>query len=511
MSPPASSRRFISLKWKTLAWVSVTLALIHVALVLQGYFDGMDQFRGRQALAFEDRVRVLARLLDQSTARLSRISRIVPGVINAMTLLRDFDERWQAVQLELQLEVMQLYGRDGRVRVAGVPPWSGPPAALQERIVAALGDERPASFLLCDPDCLQYVLTPALAASGEHQLMVLGVSLADVVLDFPGLSGADVALLAPRAGTAAPAYWDHFRLAAISNAPSNEPKVRALTQQAALPQIEQGYGLAFGGRSYRFQAQPLSAFGSMTPGYFVVFADTTEALSDIRAQVQRQLLAGLTALLVALALLLSILNRPMNQLRKLAQTLPLLAQRQYASAREVIGQGYAAKRSHTEIDVLEEVSVDLSHRLEALERTVAARNEVLAEKVAEIRRANELNDKIFATAPLIFLIQSQDRRVMQVNAFGSQLLGYSESEMEGMAFPDLLADTRQRAESTDRLAEVLGGRRPIFEQTGPVKCVDGSLERVTWLHTRLASQRGNFVLSVGLPDKALHEPEPAAV
>jgi PAS domain S-box-containing protein len=505
MSPPAGSRRFISLKWKTLGWVSAALVLIHIGLVLQGYFDAMEQFRGRQALASEGRASVLAKLLDQSAARLTRIATIVPSVLGTMTQLRDFDERWQAMQLELQLEVMQLYDKNGRVRVAGVPLWGRPPPALLERITLALQEERPGSFLLCAPDCLQYVLTPTLGSAGEHRLMVLGVSLADVVLDFPGLAGAEVALLVPAVDASVPNYWQHYRLAAISDAPRNEPKVRSLAEQAPLAAIEEGYGLSFSGRDYRFYAQALTAFGSVTPGYFLVFGDTTEALSDIRAQLKRQLLAGLTALLAALALLLSILNRPMNQLRKLAQTLPLLAQSQYGPVRDVIGQGYAGKTSHSEIDVLEEVSVDLSRRLEALEQTVATRNTALAEKIEEIKRANELNEKIFATAPMIFLIQSQDGRVMQVNTFGSQLLGYSETEMEGLPFLSLLADARQRTESGDRMADVLAGRRPIFEQTGPVRCVDGSLERVTWLHTRLSSQSGNFVLSVGLPDKSLHE------
>lgn len=507
MASPASPRRFISLKWKTLAWVSAALTAIHVGLVLQGYFDAMDRFSGRQALAFESRAQVLGKLLDQAAARLGRISTIVPGVLGGLPRNSAFDEQWQTVQLELQLEVMQLYGRDGRVRVAGVPLWRQPPPALVERIGQALREERPASFLLCQPDCLQYMLAPTLGVRGERLLMVLGASLADVVLAFPGLAGADVALLVPRTDPAAPSYWGDYRLAAISDAPQNEPKLRALSEQATLLEVERGEGLIFGARSYRFYAQPLTAFGSLTPGYFLIFGDTTEGLMDIRTQVGRQLLVGLTALLAALALLLWILNRPMNQLRKLAQTLPLLAQSQYAPARVLIGEGYAARRSHTEIDVLEEAAVDLSRRLEALEQTVAARNQALAEKVAELRRASELNDKIFATAPLILVIQGQDGRVLQMNAFGSQLLGYGESEMQGQPFLSLLADARQRGESADQLGEVLGGRRPVFEQTGPVKCVDGSLERVTWLHTRLASHSGNFVLSVGLPDKSLHVPE----
>jgi PAS domain-containing protein len=506
---PSASRRFISLKWKTLALVSVVLATVHLGLVLQGYYGAIDQFESRQSLAFEERIHVLKKLLDQSAARLSRIANIVPGVINTLTV-SNLEERWQAVQIELQLEVMQLYGKDGVARIVGLPMWENgaPPAALRERIQAALREERPAGFLLCQPHCVQYNLVPVLGTRGERQLMVLGLSLADVVLEFPGLAGADVALLveqptlAPLAAGAA-AYWDRYRLVAVSDAPSNEPKLRALSRGSDMTQIEQGRGLSFGGRQYRFYARPLAAFGSLTPGYFLVFDDTTQALSDIRRQLQSQLLVGLIALLAALALLLSVLNRPMNQLRKLAQTLPMLAHSQYAPVRELIGKAYLSKRTHSEIDVLEEVTVELSRKLEELEQTVAARSQALAASLTELKRANELNDKIFATAPLIFLIQSQDGRVLQINAFGSQLLGYSESEIQNQPFVSLLADARQRLQASDVLTDVIGGRRQLFEQSGPVTCVDGALEHVTWLHTRLAAQSGNYVLSVGLPDKSL--------
>ncbi|HUS25578.1 MAG TPA: cache domain-containing protein [Candidatus Binatia bacterium] len=503
--PAAARPRFISLKWKTLVLVSLVLTAIHVLLVLQGYRDALRQFHERQALAFENRAVVLRTLLDQSAARLVRVSNLVPGVLRAAVRNVELQDQWQAVQLELQLEIMQLYDAHGRLLLGGAGLWREPPAPLRERIQAALHEERPGGLLLCQPECVQYMLTPVLGSRGERELMVLGVSLADVVLDFPGMSGADVALLVEDSAGEGYNYWQRYRLAAVSDAPSNEPKVRALAEQAGLAELEQGVSLSFSGRHYRFYARPLGAFGSLTPGWFLVFGDTTEALSDIRDQVQRQLAAGLTALLAALALLLSILNRPMNQLRKLAQTLPMLAQREYASARSLIGEGFRTRRSQTEIEVLEGASVDLSRKLEELEQTVAARSEALAEKIAELKRAHELNEKIFATAPLIFLIQSRDGRVLQMNHFGSQLLGYSESEVQGMPFLSLLADARLRAAAGDVIADVLAGRRPLYEQTGPVKCVDGSLEQVTWLHTRLAAQSGNYVLSVGLPDKTLAE------
>lgn len=504
-APVALRGRFFSLKWKTLALLSLVLAAVHLALVLQAYWDEISQFEQRQALAFEERVGVLQKLLAQSESRLQRIGTIVPGVIDTILARAGIEEQWASLQIDLQLEVMQLYRADGSVQLRGVTSWGGPLSPeLTERIRQFGAGERPAGFLLCDPNCVQYAVVPVLGG-GERRLMVLGSSLADVVLEFPGLTRAGVALLAAAGPGGGSRFWQDYRLEAISDAPTNEPKLRMISEQAPLATLDEGRNLVFGGRHYRFAAWPLESFGGLTSGYVVIFADTTDALRAIRSQVLRQLVAALFGLLAALALLLAVLNRPMNQLRKLAQALPLLARHQYAPAREVIGSQYLQARNHTEIEVLEAVSVDLAEQLERLERTVAARGTALAESLAELKRANELNEKIFATAPMLILIQSGEGRVLQINEFGSQLLGYSPAEVRGMAFLDLLADPRQRDAAAAVLVEVIGGRRALFEQTGPVRCVDGSSERITWLHTRLTSQSGTFVLSVGLADKSLED------
>lgn len=495
--------RFISLKWKTMLLVSVALAGVHIGLVTQAYRDALDQFKERQAHTFEQRTGVLRRLLEQSDARLQRVAAVVSDVLGVATPGQEMEDRWGAVQLELALEVMQLYGPDGRVRVRGLPSWGDtPPAELLAQVHAGLHAERPRGFILCRPDCIQYALVPMLGKQGDRQLMVLGTSLADVVLEFPGLAGADVAVLVATPAAAVGSYWGRYLLPAMSAAPENEPKVRALSGEKDLARLQQGGDLNFRGRSYRFYAQPLREFHSLTEGYFLIFGDTTEALADIRSQIRRQLGIGLSAMLAALLLLLAILNRPMTQLRNLAQALPLLARREYGPARRLIGSTPLAWLSHTEIEMLERVAVDLSHKLEALEQTVAARNRSLAERLDELKRAHELNDKIFATAPMVILIQSGEGKVLNMNEFGSQLLGYSAAEAQGMTYLSLLADPRQREEVASALVDLISGRRPLFEQTGPLRCVDGSLERITWLHTRLTAQSGTFVLSVGLPDRA---------
>jgi PAS domain S-box-containing protein len=501
-SQDGAAPRLVSLKWQTLALVSIALVVVHGLLVFQAYSAELARLLSRQALTFEHQVTVLRNLIDQSNARLQRIGAVVPGAVNAMTMGERFEERWQAVQLELGLDVMQVYDGKGLAAMVGLAPWAQPPLELQRSIQRTLREERPSTFLQCRPECVQYSLAPLIGIDGSRQAMVLATSLADVVLAFPAMTGADVALLAEPAPDQGAAYWGSYHLAALSAAPRNEPKLRALSAAVTLQQVEEGQNLSFGGRDYRFFARPLASFGGIGSGYIIIFNDLTDALADIRAQLRNQLVAGFAALLAALLLLLLILNRPMNQLRKLAAALPLLAAQGYEAARLMIGNPHRQRRHRSEIEVVEEAAVNLSHQLETLERTVDARNRALAEKISELRQASELNEKMFANAPVIILIQGPDNSLLRINEFGTTLLGYSASEMKGRSFPSLMADARQREEAMNVLADVAAGRRQQFEQTGPVLCVDGSLERITWLHTRLSAQSGIYILSLGLPDRS---------
>jgi PAS domain S-box-containing protein len=498
----APAPRFISLKWKTLGLLTLALVAVHLGLVLHGHFSLLQQFESRQAVAFENRFAVLAKLMETTDRRLQRIGGILPGLVMEIPSAGDFAERWSALQLDLGLDAMQIYDARGRLLTAGLPVWGdAPPPELAQRVTQALRDERPMSFLSCRPHCLQFGLVPTLAG-GDKQLMVLALDLADVMVEYPLLTAAHIALLvAVEDGSTAP-YWTRYRLAAVSDAPANEPRLRSLSRDVPLHALEDGVSAEFGRRYFRYVARPLHLYRGLEGGHFVVFADISDDLAEIRRRVVIQLLSAVLALLAALLLLLMILNRPMNQLRKLAIALPMLADRAHEPARRLIGKGYQDATVHSEIEVLEQVSVDLSHQLEQLEGTLAARNRALAEKLTELRRANELNAKILETAPVVFLIQSREAHIVQMNEFGAALLGYSPSEVQGTPFVELMADARQREEAAYGLADLVGGRRPLFEQTGPVRCVDGSLERITWLHTRLTAESGTYVLSIGLPDKA---------
>ncbi len=493
-------RARISLKWKTIALLGLALMLVNAGMLVEQQRTSLGEFAARQEAELQRKALVVRRLLARSNERLRRVGNIAPNIIDALTSEDDLQARWTTLQLELDLKALVLLDSEGRELLRGLPSFGQTlPGVLQQRITRALGNELPDQFLHCDDGCAQYALIPSIGPAGEERLMVVAAGLTDLILEFPSLTNTELAILAPGPGGLG---WRDQHLYAVSNAPQNEPHLKQLSEQFSLAQLVKGRSLTLEGRHYRFVAWPWQTFGGIGDGHLLLFEDNTETLRQIAAQTRHSLLSGLLAMAIAILLGSLILNRPMNQLRRLAEALPLLAEKSYARARALVGSDFRRRRMPTEIDVLEGLTVDLADRLEELERQVENRNLAIAEKVAELRRSQELNEKILSTAPILIMMLTGSGRIVQVNDFACALLGYGQVEFQQLSFLELLADPRQSRETGNVLVDLIAGRRSVFEQSGQVRCVDDGRERITWLHTRVLAQGGVFVLSLGLPEKS---------
>ncbi len=490
-------RSRVSLKWKMLALLGLALLVVNGGLLSFQIYEREQALEAARASERAQHLRALERLLESSATRLQRIGTIVPNLVDALDQSEALQQQWAVLQLELDLLVLGLLDSDGSWLLTGRSDVAErPPAELEERVRVALREERPDTFLICQTYCAQYALVPSLGPQGRQRLMVLATRMADVVLEFSTLTGADIALYGRRADSPG------LRLAALSDAPRNRERLQRLIAEHGLAPLQQGRALPPPDTGFRASSTPWSRFGGVGEGYVVIVEDERDRLAHAAAELRQTLLSSLTALAVTLVLGYVILNRPMNQLRRLARALPLLADRAYDPARALIGHEHRHRRWPTEIDLLEGLAVSLADQLEALELTVSRRNKALAENVAELRRSQNLNEKILSTAPIAILMLSGEGRIMRVNRFTGHLLGYSESELRRMNFLDLLDDPRQSREAAHIFVDLISGRRSTHEHSGPVRCVDASAEQMTWLHSRVLAQEGVFILALGLPERA---------
>lgn len=499
-----SMRIRISLKWKTMSLLAVALLIVNSALLYYDYRLRLSEFVAQQSRDMDAKLLILQRLVERTDTRLQRIGNIVPRLVDALPEDAELLDSWRSLQLELDLQALELVGADGELRLSGLGNDSGALSPLlRQRVVAALAAEAPDRFIHCDPRCLLYALVPTLAADGEVRIMVLASALTDLVIEFASLSGSDIALLTPQDGPAdANTLWANQELAALSDAPRNRAMLQALSRMVPLQELESRENWPVGEQRLRFRQLPLSDLGGPAAGSILVFEDVSRALQRIAGQLRDSLLASVGAVLVTLVLGLSILNKPMNQLWRLARALPLLAESRHAALREMIGDKHRRRRMPTEVDLLEGQAVALTFQLEELESLVRARNKALSEKIVELGRSQQLNQKILSTAPLLIMMLSGDGRIKRVNEFACTLLGFAESELLGRSFTELIAERRQRREVGNVVVDLMAGRRHVFEHTGPLRCVDGSDERITWLQTRVTAHDGVFVLCIGLPDRA---------
>lgn len=264
---------------------------------------------------------------------------------------------------------LQLYAVDGQRLLRWQAPGTDDIAERPQYAQAAqqaLQLQRPGSLIDCGEtgDCLLFAFVPSFDGSGRPVCIVLWQPLAGMLLSFQKLHVGDVAVLAPRAGSAP-------RLLALTDAPRLQPLL-ADVQVGTLPQ-GQLQARAVADRRLRLLRTPLAQ--ALPPAPLLLFVlDETEATSAIRTEQLRAALISIAALLLASAAVYLILTPSLRRLRRVTEALPMLAERQFAAARRRLLRGPRGS-GRDEIDTLREVTLALAHRLETLDQAEAESEE----------------------------------------------------------------------------------------------------------------------------------------
>ncbi|PJF38231.1 MAG: hypothetical protein CUN55_18065, partial [Phototrophicales bacterium] len=95
----------------------------------------------------------------------------------------------------------------------------------------------------------------------------------------------------------------------------------------------------------------------------VFITDTTKAKTQIEYAKHIYIITGLIATLVALALVIAVLWRPIRSLQRQARALPLLAQGKYDEVRQRLQKNATRKIFDDEISQLQDASLKLTEQL----------------------------------------------------------------------------------------------------------------------------------------------------
>ncbi|MGH8490453.1 MAG: diguanylate cyclase [Gammaproteobacteria bacterium] len=406
--------------------------------------------------------------------------------------------RFASLGYEMDVQRIEFYTRGGE------PLWRWTPAEAPDlpdkRLRAALaqvhGEERPATFLWCEPLCLLHAFVPVLAEGQDIGVMGLGQSIADLVIEFRALTGTDMAIVVPAAGngdgilrrwaSAVPALTDADRLS---------PFLEKLSAHYPDPaDLDGGRLLQSRGTSFEVQRFPLAEFIPAEPGFILFISDVTERLTEIGRATRQGLITAAGALAVGELLLLYLVRVLIGRLRWFTQTLPLLAQGEHRAARERLVVQQKAASFRDEIDLLYDTALTLSHQLEEADQALSAKNRELAED-------RDLMQAVLDAAQVLVVTQNRHGIIQMANEFAAQVTGFSTVKLEGRRFVDLIADVEAHQEVLSKLDDLYAarGQRRADHEHGLVGR-DGTRHQVMWVHTRLHGEHTDdaAVVSVGL-------------
>ncbi|MCF1183009.1 EAL domain-containing protein [Marichromatium gracile] len=357
-----TSAPIISLRWKALIALSLLLLVVNLSLVLLANARAQAQFALHQSQLREQQVRQLHAILKARENELSKLATLVPGFGVEMSGAGRAAQLAAAlasngVLLEIEWGVGAAYWIDaeGQVTLSWPEGVESPPPVLLD----ALADdpERSLCKLVCRgrDGCAHYLATPLLWQGRYAGSLVLGRSLADVLLDFNALTGAEVAV-ASAAGEAA--------FPVLTHPEYSRPLLRAAGSALFALAADETLELRHEGREF-----VLYRVVALAPGVDAyVINEVTEQRAGIRASTRDGLLLGLLGLLLSEGLLLLIMKPPLRRLRALALALPLLAEQRYAALRERLARPPRGWLQRDEISLMFETVWQLSERMERLQR-----------------------------------------------------------------------------------------------------------------------------------------------
>jgi diguanylate cyclase (GGDEF)-like protein len=387
--------RFLSLRWKMTAMLSALLCAIAAVFVTITYWHLHEQFRQEQLARHTRYQQAFDAQVKQSAKRMWLFSDMLIVAAESGDSIADYlNNNWDLLQLDWGLYNARLYDASGNP----LGNWGDiDKADASEWVAKVVNSNEPMSSMGCDKACRNYATLPIVLPNNDVNVLVLGASVADVVIAMQEVGNIDVALLVPAAmisghdnasgnsvvktpvadnhgDTAMLAHWNRH-VAAITNGSQMLPLLEQASSAHSLDEQLRGYSeAASDGLHFTLHAYALPT--GNTQATLIVIEDVSAEKNRIRTFLWQASVTLVVALAVLALTLTAMMMAPLKQVQSLSGMLPLLAQKAYVVVRENIRLQRHTRR-HDELDILSDATIELSFELENLEHQVAEREQAL--------------------------------------------------------------------------------------------------------------------------------------
>ncbi|MDV6346762.1 EAL domain-containing protein [Nitrosomonas sp. Is35] len=508
-------RRFRSLRWKISLSSSMILLAVVMLFCFVSYLGLMANFDNQREVEYHRYSREVNSLIKNTSQNLYQLAEMIPfldGMKKALltndgeSISKVFDLHWALLQFHNGVEFVHFYNPQNQLNAS----WDSLDTHMDGNILLSTWvshvnqSERPINPLLCRESCIQYIVAPLLVEGKKVGVVVMGISLADVFLAFKRIAGADIGLLIKEQNSLLQNDFDFLRwnihISALTDKEKNLEVLKKIARiYPEMPVLQNGAQIRWNDQYLQIKLFPLDSY-EPDKAHLIVMTDVTAAVKNIHDSIWKIALIGLLGLICAEILLFLIFTRLLAKLKDVVFVLPLLANGQFERFRLSVASTDRAQRFRDEVDTLSEAAVSLSLQLEKLEQEVSTRTRMLIEQKNELGRERDFVENLLDTAQAIVLTQNAEGLVMSLNAYGEMLMRYTESELQGKSFLNILIPEYESQDLLTRFKEIHSGKRMQLRHEAITHCKDGTTRHVAWLHSHLGRQSENdpSILSVGL-------------
>ncbi|MES9862471.1 MAG: EAL domain-containing protein [Candidatus Thiodiazotropha sp. LLP2] len=506
---------FLSLKWKVMLMFSLVVLIMNAGLAGMGYLQQLKLFDTYQIQIKEQQNRQVKSLLDTSFYRLEQIALMIPSLAEAATqtsntplsdkLQRFFMHSAVTLEMEWGLEEAAYYSKDNILQFKWQTGSLGAP--FKELINSVNELETPLTMLQCNIRCSQYVASPLLY-KGEHAGVILvGRSIADLIIEFNELAKTDIAVISHientsrlNAHTRYLSNWERY-ISASSNLKRLLPLLQNTAEKVDLMSlIDIGYTSNHNGEDYTFNLVPASSDTSVLSADFILVSNITPVVDQINKATTQSVLIGILGFILSELLLAAVLWQPMKRLLMISDSLPLLAKNAFDQVRQTL-----ALKHHNwyqdEIDVASDSAIELTYTLESLNEEIAHNTNSLIKRSKELAQERDFLSTIMNSAQVIILTQDIEGAILTMNTEGCKFIGINDYRQSSGYFGDLFMN----AEVVGEMLPVMNGLRQgmihVYQHDASAFSSDGQNKTISWVHSNLIEKPVAgipVVLSIGL-------------
>ncbi|MCP5244993.1 MAG: EAL domain-containing protein [Burkholderiales bacterium] len=512
--PDTRDSTFLSFKWKITSFSSLILLAVVLLFCFVSYLGLVANFNDQRNLEHNRFEREIESLIERLSRGLRQQAETIPfldGMGEALLsddnekISKIFDQHWTLLHFHNGVEFVRFYNPSNELTADWGIIESSPHdnEIILEWVKQVNKNEIPINPLLCRRNCIQLTVAPLLIEGRTGGIAVIGVSLADALLAFRRISGAEIGLLLYDSGSSANSYyiepWKTFVAALTNKNESYKILNKAAKIYPSIDSLNDVVQISSEKNHHQIKLYPLNSENS-NRAYLIVISDVTSAVNNIYDSIWKIALIGLLGLAISEFFLFGIFTRLLSRLMDVSYTLPLLASGQFEDFRHSLRLTKKKQLYRDEIDTLYDAAVKLSVQLEDLEQKVSSRTRLLIEQKDELSKERDFVANLLDTAQVIVLTQNTSGKIISMNAYGEMLTYYSEAELKNTPFLNILVSDYDSHELSIQLDEINGGLREQLRHEAITHCKDGTTRHVAWLHSRLSwnSIDDPSILSVGL-------------